>query len=279
MQQIRKLIDYTMKLPIIDMNNKKVGDRELPAQFGEAYRPDLILRAVHALHTQRRQPYGNHPDAGFRHSHHVSKRRRDWKTSYGFGISRVARKVLSHRGTRMFWVGTFSPQTVGGRRAHPPKAEKIWAEDINEKELRKALRSALAATVQKKIVSGRGHKLPEAYPFVLDGGAEKTTKTKAVANALRAWGFDAELARGAVKKVRAGKGKWRGRRYQKKKSVLLVTAQDCPLLKAARNIPGVDAVPVQKLNAELLAPGGMPGRVTLWTTSALSLLEKNKLFM
>jgi hypothetical protein len=32
------------------------------------------------------------------------------------------------------------------------------------------------------------------------------------------------------------------------------------------------------LNAELLAPGAMPGRVTLWTENAINILEKDKLF-
>ncbi|MBI2669197.1 50S ribosomal protein L4 [Candidatus Woesearchaeota archaeon] len=267
-----------MKLPIVDATRKKAGERELPAQFSEAYRPDLIKRAVLAIQSAARQRYGASPMAGLRHSVNVSKRRRDYKTSYGFGISRVARKVHSHRGTRMNWIGAFSPQTVGGRRAHPPKAIKIWEQKINDKERQKAIRSAIAATVNKTIVTQRGHKIPMEYPFLLPTSFEQLNKTKDVAKALLTLGFEQELQRGEVKKVRAGKGKWRGRRYHKKKSLLIVVGGKCPLLSSVRNIAGVDIVQVQSLNAELLAPGAMPGRATLWTESAVETLQKQKLF-
>jgi large subunit ribosomal protein L4e len=38
---------------------------------------------------------------------------------------------------------------------------------------------------------------------------------------------------------------------------------------AARNHPGVEVVVVDNLNAELLAPGTHPGRLTIYTPSAL----------
>nr|NIQ06333.1 50S ribosomal protein L4 [Candidatus Korarchaeota archaeon] len=44
----------------------------------------------------------------------------------------------------------------------------------------------------------------------------------------------------------------------------------------ARNLPGVDIVKVNNLNVELLAPGTHPGRLTVWTSSALEKL--NELF-
>ena len=268
-----------MKLAIHDLENKKAGEKQLPAQFGEEYRPDLIKRAVHALQSAARQAYGASPDAGFRHSTKVSKRRRDYRGSYGFGISRVARKVLSRRGTRMFWVGAFSPQTVGGRRAHPPKSLKDRTQKINVKENRKAIRSAIASTVDKKVVETRGHKIPQLYPFLVSASFENLAKTKDVEKALLSLGFDEELERGEYKKVRPGVGKRRGRPYQRKKSILIVVSQDCPLIKSASNVPGVDIAIVNSLNAELLAPGAKPGRVTLWTEKAVDILETKKLYL
>ncbi len=268
-----------MKLPIKNAQGTRTGEIQLPMQFQEEYRPDLIKRAVHALQSKARQPYGASPEAGLRHSHDVSKRRRDYKTSYGKGISRVARKVHVKRGSNLIWVGTFSPQTVGGRRAHPPKAEKIWAQKINQKENRKAIRSAMAATVSRKLVELRGHHLPTEYPFIVDGAVEEMRKTNEVEKLLAAFGFTAELERSAQKKVRAGKGKMRGRKYNKKKGPLIVVSKDCALQQAAGNIPGIDIVPVQALNAAVLAPGAFPGRVTLWTKGAITELEKNRLFL
>ncbi len=268
-----------MKLDIYNAEKKKVSSTDLPNQFNEEFRPDLIRRAVHALQSAARQAYGADPKAGMRHSSKLSKRRRKYRGCYGFGISRVNRKIHSRRGTRMFWVGTFSPQTVGGRRSHAPKAEKILEKSINKKENRKAIRSAMAATLNKDVVKERGHLIPEEYPFIIDGSFEQLSKTKEINQALLTLGFTEEIERSSVKKVRAGIGKTRGRKYRRKKSLLIVVNEICPLSKAAKNIPGVDVVAVRSLNAELLAPGTMPGRVTLWTTTAIDTINNNKLFI
>jgi len=268
-----------MKLAIHDKENKKTGDVELPTQFKESYRPVLIKRAVHALQSSSRQKYGANPRAGQRHASDVSKRRRKYRGCYGFGISRVNRKILSRRGTRMFWVGATSPQTVGGRRSHAPKADKIFEHKINTKENRKAIRSALAATVDKKLVEERGHKLPTDYPFVISTDFEKLSKTNEVEAAFEKIGLSEELTRSLVKKVRAGIGKLRGRKYRRKKGPLVVVSGDCSLLKSAKNLSGVDVVRVNELNAEVLAPGTLPGRLTLWTEGALDIIKKEKLFV
>lgn len=263
----------------MNKQKKSAGERDLPSQFSESYRPDLIKRAVHSLQSNARQRYGAGPEAGKRSSSDLSKRRRKYRGSYGFGISRVNRKIHSRRGTRMYWVGAFSPQTVGGRRSHPPKSEKKFEVKLNKKENRKAIRSAIAATIMKKIVAERGHKIPENYPFIIDSAFEKLNKTSEAKNTLNTLGFSDELERSLIKKVKSGIGKLRGRKYRRKKSVLIIVGEDCPLLKTAKNISGVDVVKVNALNAELLAPGAMPGRLTLWTVNAIDTLEKNKLFM
>lgn len=48
--------------------------------------------------------------------------------------------------------------------------------------------------------------------------------------------------------------------------------EDKGIRKAARNHPGVEVVVVDNLNAELLAPGTHPGRLTLYTRSAVDKL-------
>lgn len=267
-----------MKLPILTAENVKRGEKELPSQFQEAYRPDLIRRAVHALQSSSRQPYGSSPEAGLRHSSKLSKRRRKYRGSYGLGISRVNRKILSRRGTRFNWAGAFSPQTRGGRRAHPPKPWKIRVQKINFKENQKAIRSAIAATVNADVVRQRGHKIPLPYPFLIDSSFEAMAKTKDVEAFLQKLGFHEELVRGEYKNIRAGIGKLRGRPYQRKKSLLIVVSESCPLMTAAQNIPGVDIAIAKSLNAELLAPGGSPGRATLWTEKAIEALQKHKFF-
>ena len=268
-----------MKLSVYDISNKKVGEMNLPAQFSEGIRQDIISRAVLAIRSNKRHPHGANPEAGKRASAEISKRRREYRGSYGHGISRSPRKILSRRGTRMFWVGAFAPNTVGGRRAHPLKAEKNWYRKINRKERRKAIRSAISATVISGLVKKRGHIVPDNYPFALDGKFEELSKTKDVVDALKAIGLNKELERVENKSIRSGKGKLRGRKYKVKKGPLIVVvSKDAKIMKAAANVPGVDVIDVKNLNVEILAPGEVPGRLTIWTSGAIEMLEKEKLF-
>lgn len=268
-----------MKLKIFNKDNAEKGTVDLPIQFNEDIRPNLIKRAVLSLQSKARQPYGTDVEAGKKHSVRVSRRRRDYRGSYGQGISRVPRKVTSRRGTRINWVGAQAPGTRGGRRAHPPKADKIWDQKINKKENRKAIRSALSAVMQKELVTERGHKIPENYPFVIDNDFEKISKTKDFKIALEKVGFTADLERADSRKVRAGKGKARSRKYKTKKSLLIVVKDDCELVKYAKNILGVDIVKVKELNAEMLAPGADIGRASLFTKDAIDMIANEKMFM
>jgi large subunit ribosomal protein L4e len=258
-----------MKIPVVDKSKKELSKKEMPKQFEEQVRDDLIYRAVVTIQSNKRQPYGSFPDAGMNVSAKLSRRRRDYKGSYGHGISRTPRKILSHRGTRFNWVGALAPNTVGGRRAHPPKADRIWSKKLNIKERRKAICSALSATLDKKTVELRGHLLPKDFPFILSNDVESISKTKDVIELLYALGFKEDLDRTAGKKIRAGKGKNRARPYKIKKSILFVVSKRCSLQKAAANISGVDIVTPDHLNAELLAPGAKPGRLTLYTEGAV----------
>ncbi|MEK6983425.1 MAG: 50S ribosomal protein L4 [Nanoarchaeota archaeon] len=267
-----------MNLDVLDLSNNKVGEIKLPIHFEEEFRPDLIQRAVLTIQSHKRQGYAASKEAGKRASAKLSRRRRDYRGSYGYGISRVPRKILTRRGTRMNWVGAFAPGTVGGRRAHPPKSQKIWWQKINEKERTKAIRSAIAATITKELVVDRGHLTPENYPFALDDKFELIDKTKEAINAFKKLGLELEMSRSQEKKLRAGKGKLRGRKYKKKKGILVVVSKTGKLGKAVANIPGIDIVEVRSLNTELLAPGAKAGRLTLWTSAAILTLEKEHLF-
>lgn len=268
-----------MKLDVLSITKTTVGKKDLPSQFYELVRPELIKRAVEAVQANKKQPYGAKRGAGQRQSAELSRRRRKYRGSYGKGISRVPRKIMTRRGTQMYMVGAVAPGTVGGRRAHPPKAIKILSKKINKKEKRKAIRSAMAATVIRNIVEKRGHVVPKEYPFVVESKIESIVQTKKVIESFSKLGLNGELKRVSEKKIRAGKGKVRGRRYRTKKGPLLVVSKECPLLKTAANIPGVEVVEVQNMNAELLAPGADMGRLTIFTEAAIDRLAKEGLFM
>ena len=267
-----------MKLKIMDAKNVETGSVDMPIQFSEEVRTDLISRAVLTAQANARQPYGAYELAGMRHSVDLSKRRRDHKTVYGKGASRTPKKVHSRNGTQMHLVGGNVPQAVGGRNAHPPKPAKIWDLKINDDERKKAIRSALAASVDKSIVASRGHKIPASYPFILADDFQSIAKTNDFAAALLTLGFSDELARTSVTKLRAGRGKMRNRRYKSATGPLFVVADACQASKAARNIPGVDVQIVAKLCVEDLAPGAVAGRAVLFTNAAIAKIKEGKLF-
>ncbi len=243
-----------------------VREVELPEVFRAELRPDLIRRAFLAETSLNYQPKGTDVRAG--------KRTTAEPWGKGFGVSRVPRI----KGSRYHAAGkgAFSPSTVGGRAAHPPKVEKRLVQKVNKKEYRLALKSAIAATAKKELVEARGHEFEAAdLPIIVVADAEKLKKTKEVMELFKRLGLWSDVERAKEgKKIRAGKGKMRGRRYRKPKGPLVVTGSpDCDLLKAARNLPGVDVADVRALNLELLAPGGVPGRLTVWTESAIEQLK------
>lgn len=266
-------------MKLMDIDGKEKGKVELPSQFKEDIRKDLIKRAVEVIQANNKQAYGAKIGAGMRASAELSRRRNDYRGSYGHGISRVPRKIMSRRGTRMNWVAAVAPGTVGGRKAHPPKAEKILTKSMNIKERKKAIRSALAASIDKNLVNDRNHAVPEGYPFAIVDDFEKIEKTKDVKKALEALGLKEELTRVSVKKIRAGKGKLRGRKYKVKKGPLIVVRNDCKLMESAVNLMGIDIVKIDRINCELLAPGAVPGRLTLFTESSIKELKDKKLFV
>lgn len=247
-----------MKANVYGLNGEVVEEIELPTLFSEEFRPDIIRKAVHAIQSHRRQPYGPNPLSGTNYS------AENWGPGHGY--ARVPRWKIGSRAVKV-------PQAVGGRRAHPPKVQKKWEEKVNKKEMKKALRSALAATVNAEIVRQRNHLFEGELPKIVVDDFEGLKRTKEVVEVLKALGVYRDVERAKERKrVRAGKGKMRGRRYKIKKSVLIVTANDSEVLKAAKNLPGVDVVAARNLNVELLAPGGHAGRLVVYTKSAINYL-------
>ncbi|MBI2971977.1 MAG: 50S ribosomal protein L4 [Candidatus Aenigmarchaeota archaeon] len=256
---------------VYDLNGKAVEQMELPGVFSTPYRPDVIQRAVLSAQSSRRQPYGSDPLAGKKTSAHYHGRRKYRFTMMNREMARIAR--VHGKVGYMAFRARFVPQAVKGRRAHPPKAAKVWEERINAKEKRLALISALAAGAQQELVTKRGHKVGTEVPIIFVDNFENLARTKDV-KALLEKLLPAELTRSAEKKVRAGRGKMRGRRYKTKKGPLIIVSRQCDLVKAARNIPGIDVATPSTLGTELLAPGTHAGRFLILTKAACAALEK-----
>lgn len=269
-----------MKATVYSVSGEKTSDIELPVQFSEPVREDLIKRAALALMSHDHQPYGTNPMAGAKQGKAWPKRRHKYGGTYGKGVSRVARKAMWHRGSQFQWVGALGAQTVKGVKAFPPEVGKIFAEKINVKEKKKATRSAIAATLVRELVAAK-HTIEGAksIPFVVEDKFEDLKKSKDVLVVLEKLGLTKELERVTEKNVRAGKGKARARKYKTKVGPLIIVSKSCSLQNAAKNIAGVDVVQVKFLNAVHLAPGAKPARLTIWTHAALNVMQKERLFI
>lgn len=248
---------------IFDLEGRATGKIRLPSVFKTSVRPDVIKRAVVAIQSHRFQPQGRDVFAG--------KRTTAESRGTGLGISRMPR-VKGGRGR-----AALAPGTVGGRAAHPPKVEKKIKKKIPKKERLLALKSAIAATASKNVVTSRGHVIDDVpdFPLVIVDEIQRLRKTREVKEAFIRLGVWPDIYRvKGSRKIRAGKGKMRGRRVKQAVGPLLVIAEDGGVAKAARNIPGVNVTTVDNLNVELLAPGTHPGRLTMWTVSTIEKADK-----
>ncbi|TAL47599.1 50S ribosomal protein L4 [archaeon] len=262
-----------MKADVIDLQGKPVEKIELPKVFSEPVRADLILRAVLSSQSKRRQPYGTDPMAGKRSSAHYHGYRRHRYAMMGKEMARMSR-LHGKTVPFMYFTARIVPQARGGREAFPPLTEKVWEQKMNDKERKKAIRSAIAATASREIVEKRGHRIDglKSLPIIVDDKLQEITRTKDLVAFLEKIGLEKELERIQQKKLRPGKGKARGRKYKVKKGPLFVVADDKGIAHAVANITGCDTINVSNLSAEILAPGAMPGRLTIMTKSAVEKL-------
>ncbi|MFB0558723.1 MAG: 50S ribosomal protein L4 [Candidatus Bathyarchaeia archaeon] len=250
-----------MSVSVFNAENEKVDEVELPKIFETPYRPDVIKRAAIAQQSHGFQPQGRDPMAG--------KRTTAESWGVGRGLSRVPRLRDSRR-------AAFGVSTVGGHQAFPPRSEKVIRKDINKKERRLAIRSGIAATANREIVAGRGHIVDSVgqLPLIVDDDIQSLSRTREVKELFEKLGVWSDVERADRKKIRAGRGKTRGRKRKVGKGPLIVISEDLGIVKAASNLPGVEVVRVEDLNAELLAPGAHPGRLAIWTKSAFTSLDE-----
>ena len=245
---------------VYSVNGDVAQKVDVPAVFSTPYRPDIIKKAVLAAAANGRQPYGPAKKAGMRHA-----------------VSTRGKGTGSARNQRVHGLGkaSESPNNVSGRRAHPPRPERIWAQKVNKKELKLARQSALAATACAECVKARGHQFDDSvtFPIVIEDALLDVAATSEVTEVFEKIGIAYDLDRAkAGRKIRAGRGTMRNRKYRTPVSVLIVVKDDerkAPIFKSAANLPGVTVEEVKTLNTSILAPGGDAGRLTVYTKSAI----------
>jgi large subunit ribosomal protein L4e len=249
--------------PLFDLNGNVVEFIELPLLFSYPIRIDLIRRAVHSAITARLQIKARDILAG--------KRRVGESWGIGYSVARVPRLSNGR--------AVLAPNVVGGRRQFAPTIFKRIHEEINRKEMRLAIISALAALADKNFVLKRNYILPDkikATPIIVVDDFEKLNSTKQIKEYLMKLGLWSNIIKAQERiRIRAGKGKMRGRRYITPKSILfIVSSADSPIIQAVRNLPGVDYLTPNNLNILKLAPGGMPGRLAIISQKALDILRQ-----
>jgi len=239
---------------VLDIEGKPTGEISLPTVFETRLRLDIIQKASIAQQSHRFQPQGRNLMAGKR------------TTAEGFGVGRGISRVPRIGGHGpLSGTAAFAPGTVGGRMAFPPVTAKKIAKQINRKERRLALRSAIAATASDEIVRQRGHKFDEQrrLPLVVNDEVEKLSKSSQAKHFLSAVGVWDDVLR-----VRRSKRIKSGRRVHAV-GPLIVVGDDKTARKALRNFEGVNVIRADELSVELLAPGTHPGRLTIWSESAV----------
>ena len=239
---------------MLDIEGKPTGEISLPTVFETRLRLDIIQKASIAQQSHRFQPQGRNLMAGKR------------TTAEGFGVGRGISRVPRIGGHGpLSGTAAFAPGTVGGRMAFPPVTAKKIAKQINRKERRLALRSAIAATASDEIVRQRGHKFDEQrrLPLVVNDEVEKLSKSSQAKHFLSAVGVWDDVLR-----VRRSKRIKSGRRVHAV-GPLIVVGDDKTARKALRNFEGINVVRADELSVEMLAPGTHPGRLTIWSESAV----------
>jgi large subunit ribosomal protein L4e len=239
---------------------------KLPAVFSAPIRPDLVSFVHTNIAKNARQAYAVSEEAG----HQTSAE--SWGT--GRAVARIPR--VGGGGTGRSGQGAFGNMCRGGRMFAPTKTYRRWHRKVSVNQRRYAIVSALAASALPALVLARGHRIESVaeMPLVVSSAMESVNKTRAATEVLQKIAAFADVDRvKASRSLRAGKGKMRNRRFRQRRGPLVVYRENCGLVKAFRNIPGVELVPVSALNLLQLAPGGHLGRFCIWTQGAFEQLE------
>jgi large subunit ribosomal protein L4e len=258
-----------MNVKLLDAQGKEVGKVDMPKNFSKKMRADILIKVYESQKLAYSQGYGSKEGAGAQYSASgISKKKRhDWKGTYGKGISRVPRKIMSRNGASFNWVGATVSSTRGGRRPHAPKSEKNLFKKINKKELAIAFNTAFAGTLDSKALEEKySRKVESGFVFKNDVFKSKTKDFVSMLKTLLGDTFEIALKK---KKIRAGIGKMRGRKYKSNAGLLFVIGSDEEMKRK-----GISVVKVDELRVADLAPNGKPGRLACYSEAAIKEIEE-----
>jgi large subunit ribosomal protein L4e len=253
-------------LSVFSLTGEKASTTPLPEVFTAPVRPDIVQFVHTNMNKNKRQAYSVNMYAG------MGVSASSWGT--GRAVARIPR--VGGGGTSRSGQGAFGNMCRGGRMFAPTKTWRKWHRKINTTQKQYAVASALAASAVPALVMARGHSVEEVpeIPLVLDSSLESTKKTSAAKDILSAVGALADVEKASdSKKIRAGKGKMRNRRYTLRRGPLVIYKENDGISQAFRNLPGVELCCVSRLNLLQLAPGGHVGRFCVWSQAAVDELS------
>ena len=251
---------------VFSLTGEKSGETSLPAVMLAPMRPDIVQFVHTNMNKNNRQAFSVSQWAGKQVS------AASWGT--GRAVARIPR--VGGGGTSRSGQGAYGNMCRGGRMFAPTKTWRKWHRKINSTQKRYAVASALAASAVPALVMARGHKIDDVpeIPLVVDDSIQSAKKTSAAKDILAAIGALDDVEKAAdSKKIRAGKGKARNRRYVLRRGPLVIYKANDGVEQAFRNLPGVELCCVDRLNLLQLAPGGHMGRFCIWSQSALDALN------
>eukprot|EP00441_Pelagodinium_beii_P043311 CAMPEP_0197648656 /NCGR_PEP_ID=MMETSP1338-20131121/27886_1 /TAXON_ID=43686 ORGANISM="Pelagodinium beii, Strain RCC1491" /NCGR_SAMPLE_ID=MMETSP1338 /ASSEMBLY_ACC=CAM_ASM_000754 /LENGTH=394 /DNA_ID=CAMNT_0043222699 /DNA_START=76 /DNA_END=1260 /DNA_ORIENTATION=+ len=258
--------------PVVSVYNfenptEKSGTVMMPHVLASPLRPDLVREVHKNVSKNKRQAYAVGAKVGY------DTAAESWGT--GRAVARIPRAPGG--GTHRAGQATFGNQARGGGMFNPTKVWRRWHRRVNVTQKRHAVVTALAASSLPPLVMARGHRISEVaeLPLVVSDGLESVTKTKQAVEALKKLGAGEDMQKVLdSKKLRAGQGKARNRRYRMRCGPLIIYNEDNGIKRAMRNIPGVETASVENLDLLRLAPGGSFGRFLIFTEGAFKKLSE-----
>jgi len=244
---------------VVSTEGGRLQEMPIPNVFNHEYKLWVIDRAIVAENTWNLQPQGHYLLAGMQTTAVYVGR---------YGVRRTGRHVGRAINPReKLAKGAMGkvrrvPSSVTGKRATPHLIEKRIREKINKKEYTVALYGAMAKTFKN---------LPE--PIILESKVESIKNTKEINKLLK------ELKIITNKKTNPSTKKTKRSAKQKKYKhiVTIVVKEDKGIVKAARNIPGVNVCVLDKITVGKLMPGGNTKCISIWSEGAVKDADTIKL--
>lgn len=237
---------------IFDLKTLK---KESTKQFSlDVKNPELIKKLEFILLSNRKQKYSNDSLAGLKKV--VSKNKK------GSGRARVQRLKSG--------LARENPNVIGGRRAHPPKIEKEIKKKMNKKEKKQAVRSLFSELeFQNNLM------LKEEKKAVLfsDSFFEQIETRAEILSFFEKF-YPQEVSQ--KKKLRAGKGKMRNRKFQNLKKIHFFVPSSLkqePKLKLLSNFSFLKLIFVSSFNPLSFFKTNL-GKRMIFLASSFEFLQK-----